>query len=114
MILAVALIAWFGGTGAEAMQAAREPMRVDGKCYSACAWAFLANPKSCFTSTAEFKFHGWRDPGTNRLMPKATEYWLTRVPAKLRPVAQRDWTGPTLKRVTSRQMEKLLPERMCK
>lgn len=114
MITLIALITWFGGTGAEAMQAAREPMRVDGKCYSGCAWSFVANPKACFTQRAEFKFHGFRDPGTDAPMPEATKVWLIRIPEKLRPVAKRDWTGVKLKRVTSQQMSKLLPERVCK
>jgi hypothetical protein len=111
-MIEVALIAWFGGTGAEAMQAAREPMRVDGKCYSACAWSWASNPQACFTDLALFGFHGFRDPATDEQMPKATAYWMERVPPKLRQRLQ--GVGAQMIYIGSSEMAALFPERKCK
>lgn len=68
-----------GGSGAAALEMARQPQRIDGPCLSACAWAFLANPRACFTHRAVFWFHAWRDPGTGARMPAAERVWLDRV-----------------------------------
>ena len=101
-----------GGTGAAAMALAARPLVIDGPCLSACAWAFVTNPRACFTSRASFGFHGSADPGTGRPMPVADQYWLDRTPSALR---QRI-VGLTTHRViyvSASEMASLMPGRQC-
>ncbi len=56
-----------GGTGAAAMMLGRtKGLVIDGRCQSACAWAFVQNEGACFTKRASFDFHAAHDPGTGR------------------------------------------------
>ena len=74
-----------GGTGAAAMVLGRaKGLVIDGKCQSACAWAFVQNKSACFTSRAVFDFHAAHDPGTGRRLTAATDYWLSTVGPALR------------------------------
>jgi hypothetical protein len=93
-----------GGTGSEALALSRRPMIVDGPCYSACSWAFAANPKACFTPRAKFYFHRHQDPGTGAPLPQATAWWLSKVPS---------WVKPEM-RMNAKQMAERAPNKLCK
>jgi hypothetical protein len=66
-----------GGTGSSALALSRvSDLIIDGRCNSACAWAFVRNENACFTKQASFGFHASHDPGTGRRLNVATRYWL--------------------------------------
>jgi hypothetical protein len=103
-----------GGTGAAAMMLGRvKKLVIDGRCDSACAWAFARNPNACFTGRASFGFHGAHDPGTGRRMPVATKYWLGTVRAPLRGRLQGLMTSSRVIRLSSAQMRRYYADRVC-
>lgn len=110
-VVLLVLVSWLGGTGADAMRSAREPVRIDGPCLSACALSFLINPQACFTKRATFGFHAPRDPGTDKTMPFATLEWLTLmspdVALKVAPLLQQ-------REIVMVPMSDIQPEKACK
>jgi hypothetical protein len=103
-----------GGTGAAAMALARvKRLVIDGRCDSACAWAFARNPNACFTARASFGFHGAHDPGTGRRMPVATKYWLGTVRAPLRGRLEVLVTSDRVIRLSSTEMRRYYADRVC-
>ncbi|MGQ0456076.1 MAG: hypothetical protein ACT4OU_03320 [Hyphomicrobium sp.] len=103
-----------GGSGASAMALGRvHRLVIDGSCNSACAWAFIQNPKACFTSKASFGFHAAHDPGTGRRMPEATKYWLAKVRPSLRQRLSRLRNTSSLIRVSAAEMRKFYGDQVC-
>jgi hypothetical protein len=103
-----------GGTGAAAMMLGRiEGLVIDGRCDSACAWAFVRNPTACFTRRASFGFHGAHDPGTGRRMPVATKYWLGTVRAPLRARLDGLRTSSRVIRLGFTEMRRYYADRVC-
>jgi hypothetical protein len=103
-----------GGTGAAAMMLGRiEGLVIDGRCDSACAWAFVRNPTACFTRRATFGFHGAHDPGTGRRMPVATKYWLGTVRAPLRARLDGLRTSSRVIRLGFNEMRRYYADRVC-
>jgi hypothetical protein len=103
-----------GGSGAGAMELARASgVVVDGTCNSACAWAFVTNPRACFTANASFGFHAAHDPGTGRHMGAATDYWLGQVNGALR--SRLDGLRSTSKLITvnANEMARYYRDRAC-
>jgi hypothetical protein len=102
-----------GGTGAAAMQLAHMPVIVDGRCNSACAWAFVQNTRACFTRRAVFGFHAAFDPGTGRRMQVATDYWLNGVRASLRPRLEGVLSSQRLVYISAKEMTRHYADRRC-
>lgn len=103
-----------GGTGAAALMLSRvKGLVIDGRCDSACVWAFVRNPTACFTRRASFGFHGAHDPGTGRRMVVATKYWLSLVPPSLRDRLSPLLTNSRVIRLSSNQMARYYPGRVC-
>jgi hypothetical protein len=103
-----------GGTGAAAMVLGRaNGLVIDGKCQSACAWAFVQNKNACFTSRAIFDFHAAHDPGTGRRIQVATDYWLSTVGPELRVRLAGLRSSSNLIRVSAKEMTRYYPSRAC-
>jgi hypothetical protein len=103
-----------GGTGAAAMMLSRvNGLIIDGRCDSACVWAFVRNPTGCFTRRASFGFHGAHDPGTGRRMLVATKYWLSLLPASLQKRLKPLLSSSRVIRLNSKQMAQYYPDRVC-
>jgi hypothetical protein len=103
-----------GGTGAAAMMLGRvKGLVIDGRCDSACAWAFVRNPTACFTRRATFGFHGAHDPGTGRRMLVATKYWLGTVRAPLRARLDGLRTSSRVIYLGFDDMRRYYPDRVC-
>jgi len=103
-----------GGTGAAAMVLGRaKGLVIDGRCQSACAWAFVQNQSACFTKRASFDFHAAHDPGTGRRLTAATDYWLSTVGPELRARLSGLRTSSNLIRVSAREMARYYGSRQC-
>jgi hypothetical protein len=103
-----------GGTGAAAMVLGRaKGLVIDGRCQSACAWAFVQNQNACFTKRASFDFHAAHDPGTGRRLTAATDYWLSTVGPALRARLSGLRTSSNLIRVSAREMAGYYGSRQC-
>jgi hypothetical protein len=103
-----------GGTGAAAMVLGRaKGLVIDGRCQSACAWAFVQNQSACFTKRASFDFHAAHDPGTGRRLTAATDYWLSTVGPELRARLSGLRTSSNLIRVSAREMAGYYGSRQC-
>jgi hypothetical protein len=103
-----------GGTGAAAMVLGRaRGLVIDGRCQSACAWAFVQNQSACFTKRASFDFHAAHDPGTGRRLTAATDYWLSTVGPELRARLSGLRTSSSLIRVSAREMARYYGGRQC-
>ncbi len=103
-----------GGTGAAAMVLGRaKGLVIDGRCQSACAWAFVQNQSACFTKRASFDFHAAHDPGTGRRLTAATDYWLSTVGPELRARLSGLRTSSSLIRVSAREMAGYYGNRQC-
>ena len=86
---------------------------IDGRCDSACAWAFVMNRNACFTMRATFGFH--RASYAKSGEP-AREYTLAlwhNLPASLRPVAADVLRSDELVRVGAWEMWHHYPGRVC-
>lgn len=116
---------WNGGTGASAMSASRQEMKVNGKCLSACALSFATNPKACWGVNALLGFHSPYDPGTGQAMPGAAQWWDEKL--KETAPALQTYIGPLSKHhgrlpngkedmayVTAQELQWLMPEKKCK
>jgi hypothetical protein len=86
---------------------------IDGTCNSACAWAFVSNPRACYTSRASFGFHAAHDPGTGRRMGQATDYWLSQVHGALRNRLDGLRSTSSLITVSAAEMNRYLGDRAC-
>jgi hypothetical protein len=103
-----------GGTGAAAMMLGRvNGLVIDGRCDSACAWAFVRNPTACFTRRASFGFHAAHDPGTGRRMPTATTYWLGTVRPPLRARLDGLRTSSRVIHLGFNDMRRYYADRVC-
>jgi len=103
-----------GGTGAAAMVLGRaKGLVIDGRCQSACAWAFVQNQSACFTSRASFDFHAAHDPGTGRRLTAATDYWLSTVGPELRSRLSSLRTSSSLVRISAKEMARYYGGRAC-
>lgn len=103
-----------GGTGAAAMVLGRaKGLVIDGRCQSACAWAFVQNANACFTQRASFDFHAAHDPGTGRRLTAATDYWLSTVGPELRARLAGLRSSSNLIRVSAKEMARYYGGRVC-
>ena len=103
-----------GGTGAAAMMLGRtKGLVIDGRCQSACAWAFVQNEGACFTKRASFDFHAAHDPGTGRRLQAATDYWLSTVGPELRARLSGLRSSSSLIRVSAKEMARYYGARQC-
>jgi len=103
-----------GGSGASAMALSKvRAVVIDGKCLSACAWAFVSSETACFTKRASFGFHAAYDPGTGQAMPAATTYWLETVRPSLRPQLAALQTSPGIITISASEMRRHYADRAC-
>jgi hypothetical protein len=90
-VLLALVLQWYGGTGAAAMQQMREAWRPPMVCESACAWAAAASKAVCIPKKAVFRFHGWRDPGTDEQIKIVNDMWIEVLPENMREFARKNW-----------------------
>jgi hypothetical protein len=103
-----------GGTGAAALQLARvSNVVIDGRCNSACAWAFVRSNSACFTSRVSFGFHAAHDPGTGRRLNAATGYWLDSVRPSLRGRLSGLLRTSSLITLSAKEMRRYYADRVC-